>query len=251
MSDKYAAFGTSLSVGVKQIETATAAGTVTASGDATVIVTADGVTGTPITFTVAVLENDTPTMWAAKVRTALLADANLVAVYDVGGYGPYITLTRIIAAANDASLNISLDNAAVGGSTGITTAATSANTLAGVVLTDVAQVSNLSGPGLSMDTEDVTCHDSTGAWEEHVGTILRSGELTIDIVYDPNDATHAGLHTKLAARTAYNFAIEFPSTAAVTWRFDGFVTGFEPSAPVDGALTASVTVKITGQPTLV
>jgi predicted secreted protein len=247
MSDKYAAFGTSLSVGVKQIETATAAGTVTASGDATVIVTAAGVTGSAITFTVAVLENDTPTMWAAKVRTALLTDANLTAVYDVGGYGPYITLTRKIAAANDATLNIAIDNDT---SAGITTAATSANTRAGVAPVDIAQVSNLSGPGLSMDTEDVTTHDSTGAWEEHVGTILRSGELTIDIVYDPNAATHAGLLTQLAARTAYNFAIEFPSTAAVTWRFDGFVTGFEPSAPVDGALTASVTVKITGQPTL-
>jgi len=28
------------------------------------------------------------------------------------------------------------------------------------------------------------------------------------------------------------------------------VTGFEPSAPVDGALTASVTLKLTGAPSL-
>jgi predicted secreted protein len=120
--------------------------------------------------------------------------------------------------------------------------------------TTIAAVTNISGPGLSLDTEDVTSHDSTGAWEEHVATILRSGEVTADIVYDPNDATHknaaGGLLADLVSRAAQTYSIVFPSTAAVTWEFSAFVTGFEPSAPVDGALTASVTFKPTGQPTL-
>ena len=121
--------------------------------------------------------------------------------------------------------------------------------------TTIAAVQNISGPGLSLDTEDVTTHDSTGAWEEHVGTILRSGEVSIDLIYDPNAATHknasGGLLYDLISRTAQTYSIVFPSTATVTWQFSAFVTGFEPAAPVDGALTASVTLKITGQPTLV
>ena len=120
--------------------------------------------------------------------------------------------------------------------------------------TTIAQVSNISGPGLSLDTEDVTTHDSASGWEEVVGTILRSGEVTLDLVYDPNEATHkhssGGLLYDLTSKMAQTFSIVFPSTAAVTWSFSALVTGFEPSAPADGALTATVTLKLTGAPTL-
>lgn len=118
----------------------------------------------------------------------------------------------------------------------------------------IAQVTSISGPGITLDTEDVTSMDSTGAWEEVVGTILRSGEVTADIVYDPAAATHkndsGGLLYDLISRTAQTYSITFPDTAASVWSFSALVTGFEPSAPVDGALTASVTLKLTGQPTL-
>lgn len=120
--------------------------------------------------------------------------------------------------------------------------------------TTIAGVRNISGPGLSLDTEDVTSHDSTNAWEEHVGTILRTGEVTLDLVYDPNAATHknssGGLLADLVSRTAQTYSIVFASNPTVTWSFSAFVTGFEPSAPHDGALTASVTLKVTGEPTL-
>lgn len=120
--------------------------------------------------------------------------------------------------------------------------------------TTIANVSNISGPGLSLDTTDVTSHDSTGGWEEVVGTILRSGEVTLDLVYDPNAATHkyasGGLLYDLGSRTSQTYSIVFSSNPTVTWSFTAFVTGFEPGAPVDGALTASVKLKLTGQPTL-
>lgn len=120
--------------------------------------------------------------------------------------------------------------------------------------TAVAQIESISGPGLELDTEDVTTHDSTGGWEEVVGTILRSGEVSLDIVYDPNAATHknaaGGLLADLVSRTSQTWAITFPSSPAVSWTFTAFVTGFEPDAPHDGKLAASVTLKLTGQPTL-
>ena len=119
----------------------------------------------------------------------------------------------------------------------------------------IAQVSSISGPGLSLDTEDVTSHDSTGAWEEVVGTILRSGEVSLDLVYDPANATHkyasGGLLHDLVSRAAVAYTLEFPDTAGTEWAFNALVTGFEPDAPVDGALTATAKMKITGQPTLV
>jgi len=119
---------------------------------------------------------------------------------------------------------------------------------------EVAQVQNIAGPGLALDTEDVTSHDSTGGWEEVVGTILRSGEVSLDLVYDPNGATHknaaGGLIADLVARTAVAYSIVFPSSPAVTWSFNALVTGFEPEAAHDGSLKATAKLKITGQPTL-
>ena len=120
---------------------------------------------------------------------------------------------------------------------------------------EIANVKNISGPGLSLDVEDVTSHDSPGAWEEVVGTILRSGEITLDLVYDPAAATHkyasGGLLYDMVSRTATAFSLVFPSVPAKTWSFNALVTGFEPGAPVDGALTASATLKLTGAVTLV
>lgn len=121
-------------------------------------------------------------------------------------------------------------------------------------ITEIAQVTNISGPGLSLDTTDVTEHDGDG-WEEVVPTVLRSGEVTLDIVYDPNEATHknasGGLLYDMTSRTAASYTLTFPTSPVKSFAFSAFVTGFEPSMPVDGALTASVTLKITGKPTLV
>lgn len=120
----------------------------------------------------------------------------------------------------------------------------------------IANVSKISGPGLSLDTIDATSHDSTNAWEEVVAGILRSGEVTLDLVYDPNSTTHnysaTGLLGDMVARTAVVlYSLVFPSTPVVTWTFYAFVTGFTPDAPHAGGLTATAKLKLTGQPTLV
>lgn len=114
---------------VLQVETATVVGTVTGSGDATVIVTASGMTGSPKTISVAVTDTDTAAVVAGKIRTALAADADVSALFTVSGATDKVILTRITSAANDATLNISVDN---GTCTGLTTAASSANTTSGV-----------------------------------------------------------------------------------------------------------------------
>jgi hypothetical protein len=119
--------------------------------------------------------------------------------------------------------------------------------------TELANVSNISGPGLGVDTEDVTTHDQTTAFEEVVTTILRTGEITLDLVYDPDEGTHdatTGLLKDMEDKTLRNFQLQFPSTGYVMFTFAAYVTGFEPGAPVGGALTASLSVKISGVPVL-
>lgn len=118
--------------------------------------------------------------------------------------------------------------------------------------TVLAGVKSIAGPGIKLDTVDVTAHDSTGGWEEVVGTILRSGEITVELAWDPAGATHknaaAGFLADIISRTAQTWSLVYPG--AVTWTFSAFATGLSPTAAVDGALVATATLKITGQPTL-
>ncbi|MGM0409189.1 MAG: phage tail tube protein [Bacillota bacterium] len=126
----------------------------------------------------------------------------------------------------------------------------------GTTYTTIAEVVDITGPGLSADTSDVTSHDSfvnEGGWEEHVVTVLRSGEVTFDINYVPDESTHSsasGMLGELDGGAKKNYELVFSNSGATTWNFDAIVTGFEPSAPHDDKLSASLTLKVTGQPTL-
>ena len=120
--------------GTAQVETATivAASGATTAGDLNVTVTSALVTGSPLVIPVALtLADDTAAKVATKVRAALNASAAITAHYTVGGSSATYSLTTsaINHAANDSTLNLAHAN---GTSAGITTAATSTNTTAGV-----------------------------------------------------------------------------------------------------------------------
>lgn len=173
----------------------TTAGVATGAGNASVVVTATGMTGSPITLSVAVADGDTTATWAAKVRTALAANAVIAALFTVGGSSASITLTKTIAAADISNLNIALDN---GTCAGINTAASSANTTPGVApaitstgatvaasvaasapasaLVTVANKSGNDGTGLA---EAMSATNLTGGLEYTVvSTLVASGSLS-------------------------------------------------------------------------
>ena len=110
-----------------QIETATVVADegITTSGNAEVMFTGAGVTGSPITKSVALLDTDDADGAATTIAAALDADANISAKYAVTAVDNTVIATAVAAATNDATLNISIDNDTCAG---ITTAATSANT---------------------------------------------------------------------------------------------------------------------------
>ncbi len=120
--------------GTAQVETATivAASGATTAGDLNVTVTSALVTGSPLLIPVALLLADnTASLVATKVRAALNATTAITDHYTVGGTGATYSLTTkaVNHAANDTTLNLAHAN---GTCAGITTAATSTNTTAGV-----------------------------------------------------------------------------------------------------------------------
>jgi hypothetical protein len=247
---KSSAFGTILKRGVCQVESTPIVGAITGSGNATVTVTKAGMTGSPLAIVVAVLNGDTTDTVATKMVAAMNLIANFNAKCVAWCSGSILYVGAIVAIANDGTMNIAYTNTTCAG---LTPDATSDHAVAGVVPTTIAQVVNIGGPGLALDTEDVTTHDQATAFEEVVATVLRSGEIKVDLVYDPNAATHSasanGLIDDIENKIYAYYQLIFPGP--YTWSFQGRGTGFESSAAFDGALTASATIKITGQPTLV
>ncbi len=118
-----------------QVETATIVGTISTSGNATVTVTANGMTGSPKAKSVAVLENEDADTVAEKIRTALAADADVTAMFNVSGEGADVVLTRNQVVANDGTLNIAYTN---GTCAGLTPDASSSDTTAGVAYDKVS-----------------------------------------------------------------------------------------------------------------
>ena len=154
ISDLDSTGSTAWTAGTAQVETATVVGTITTAGNAEVIVTSAIVTGSPITLSVAVALSDTASDVATKIRTALSADSAITTYFSIGGTGADVVLTHKgskqytingtsvpVYPANDATLNISIDNDTCAG---LTTAATSTDTTAGVASSGV-YVQNLDG----------------------------------------------------------------------------------------------------------
>jgi hypothetical protein len=190
MTDAPASGNTTAGVaGVQQVETATAAGTVATPGNAQAVVTAAGMPNSPKTVIFGVLAGEAPAVWAQKCRDALQADPDVSGFFLVSGATTSIILTKRLDGANDATLNVALDNAAVGGSTGITPAPTSANTTAGVA--GVAQVETMTVVG--SPTKDgtiqvtVTAAGMAGS-PRTVGVQVQGGAETDVVVTDTNYA---------------------------------------------------------------
>jgi len=112
----------------------------------------------------------------------------------------------------------------------------------------VAQITDIQGPGLVVDAQDTTAHDSDNESRGMTGGVKEIGEMTMTLNFEPAALSHVSKWTALNNRERAIFTVIFPDVGNTEWAFWAFVTGFEPIATVEGALTASVTFLGTGKP---
>ena len=159
--------------GVKQVETATAAGTASGSGNARVIVTAAGLTGSPVVVPVAIASSDDASAVAGKVRTALGLNAAIAAMFTISGATDKVILTKKVASANDATLNISIGNEGCTGLTGDSSSTDTQESVAAVAQVETATVVGSITQGVSQVETAVV-----------VGTITVAGNATMTVTAD-------------------------------------------------------------------
>lgn len=119
--------------------------------------------------------------------------------------------------------------------------------------TTIAEVKDIKGPKLKLNTEDVTSHSSTSGWVEKIGTLLEGGDISFEFNWLPGNATQsysAGILKDMVNRTLRNFQLVVPAASTLTWTFAAYVTQFEPDLKVKGAQMGSATLEISGVPTL-
>ena len=115
------------------------------------------------------------------------------------------------------------------------------------VFTAIANVTDITPPALERETLDVTSHGSPDAWREHIGGLKDGGEVEIEINYDPRE--HDALVADLEDEDPRNYKVVWPKSLG-EWEFKAILTNFEPEAPHDDKLAASLTFKVSGKPTI-
>lgn len=136
----------------------------------------------------------------------------------------------------------------IGHGTVIRVAATMAATTATVAL---GRVRSLNPPPYARDAVDVTSMESAELTREFIPGLIDRGEVTVELIWVPGDATDDILRAMLTEREPRLFEIAFPQIVSPvpTCSFRGFVTAFDPTVELEGEMTASVTMKVTGIPT--
>lgn len=113
----------------------------------------------------------------------------------------------------------------------------------------IGGITTLTPPNMTAEQIEVSSHDS-GGYREFISSFKDSGECTFEMFWDDDDAQHEGLLDDFEGNIKRNFKIYFPTqTTQEVWAFAGYVTAFEVNSSFDAALTASVTIKVSGQVT--
>lgn len=112
--------------------------------------------------------------------------------------------------------------------------------------TTVAEITNISGPGIKLELIDATHMESPDAFREFIPSLLDGTEVSFDLNYLPGDTNQGGLRDDQLDRAVRNYRIVWTDEDSSTDQFAGYVTDFTPSAKIDDKLSASATLKITG-----
>jgi hypothetical protein len=126
----------------------------------------------------------------------------------------------------------------------------------GVTLTrdekPIAEITNIDGVELKRGTFEVSSHE-TDSWKEFKPEgLAEASDVSIEGNFIAGDADgQLGLQDDLDKKTLQAFVLTFPEEISASWAFNAYVTAFKVGGfPVEGKLSFSATLKISGEPVL-
>ena len=112
--------------------------------------------------------------------------------------------------------------------------------------TAIAEITNISGPGMTRDLIEVTSLDSDTGYREFIGGFRDGGNVVLSMNF-----TRAGLDLlsdDFESDVIQNYEIYLPDGTSI--EFEGFVQEFPLTIPTDAQITMEATIKLTGAPTI-
>lgn len=97
--------------------------------------------------------------------------------------------------------------------------------------------------GISRESFDFGHHGTTGGRPFKPGKTYDPGELTLDILYDPNSQPPIEGAPEVITIT---FPVPEGDSSGAEHEITGFVTNFDIQGPFEDRLTASITIKLSG-----
>lgn len=107
-------------------------------------------------------------------------------------------------------------------------------------VTRIHYVADISGPEMSMETVDVTTHDSPEQFAEFVAGQADGGELSFDLMFDGSSTNHARLRELLDERSNLAFKLILPQANVERMSNPLLTSGTGWSATGDWLITAGV-----------
>ena len=118
----------------------------------------------------------------------------------------------------------------------------------GAGFTALAEINSISGPSMSRETIDVTSLDSTGGYREFITGFRDGGEVTLEMNF--TNVGYGQMLDDFEDDDAQLYQIVLSDDDATTLDFAALVTAIPPNIAPDDKVTASITLKVTGQVTL-
>lgn len=120
--------------------------------------------------------------------------------------------------------------------------------LTGSVWADIAEIVKITGPGNKRDTVDLTSLDSVGGYKEFAAGLRDGGDVKLEMIYRRD--SYELMLADFDSDTLVEYEVLLPDPEHSTFSFSGLVTECPLDVPMDKAITFSVTIKISGAPTL-
>lgn len=112
-----------------------------------------------------------------------------------------------------------------------------------------AEITSISHSGMSRESIGTSHMGTTGGRTFIPGDLYDPGELSVELNFDPTDDVTAPL-TNAAETVTVTIPNSPTATTVTTWAASGFMTGFEYTDPLEDLMTASATIKFSGDITI-
>ena len=116
---------------------------------------------------------------------------------------------------------------------------------------NVGEIYNVAFGGMTADAIDTTVHGDT--WRNFEAGLRDAGSITLGVRFSADETVHKSLLDQIGTKCAHK--VEFPladasSTTPFSIEVDGIVQTAAIEGPHDGLLDMTVTLKLSGSPTI-